>query len=101
MMIGAYLPSGTLVSGAPGSPPNLKISGRDPETGRESPFLRHTVKEEYSSTRRRWEYVERVFNRLENSYVERCYDKQTGLLMFEKPGRRDDRSIHGARGKRK
>jgi len=100
MMIGAYLPSGMLVSGAPGSPQPQNFRPR-PRDRPQSPFLRHTVKEEYSSTRRRWEYVERVFNRLENSYVERYYDKQTGLLVFEKSGRRDDQSIHGARGKRK
>jgi hypothetical protein len=100
MMIGAYLPSGTLLSGAPGTPTNLKIWGRDPDTGRESPFLRHTIKEEYSTSRRQWEYVERILNRLDNSYVERCYDKVTGLLMFEKSGRRDDQSVHGRRGKR-
>jgi hypothetical protein len=100
LMIGTHTPSGVLVSGAPGSPTNLKIQGRDPESGRESPFLRQTVKEEWSPSRRQWEYVERIFNRLENSYVERYYDKQTGLLMFEKIARRDDQRAHGERGKR-
>jgi hypothetical protein len=89
-----------VVSGAPGSPTNLKIQGLDPESGRESPFLRQTVKEEWSPSRRQWEYVERIFSRLDNSYIERYYDKQTGLLMFEKIARSDDQSAHGERGKR-
>jgi hypothetical protein len=73
-MIGTHTPSGMLVSGL--------LDRR--ESGRESPFLRQTVKEEWSPSRRQWEYVERIFNRLDNSYIERYYDKQTGHLMFEK-----------------
>jgi hypothetical protein len=77
---------------------NLKM--RNPETGRTSPFLRQYVKKEYSSTRKQEEYVVRTFNRLDDTYVERYYDPQTGEIMFEKHKRRSDQSGHGQRGKK-
>src|SRR4051794_7310292 len=74
----------------------LKI--RNPETGRTSPFLRQYVRKEFSSQRQQEEYVVRILNRLDDSYVERYYDPKTGETTFEKEGCRSDQSMHGERG---
>jgi DNA-directed RNA polymerase subunit RPC12/RpoP len=105
LMVGVHSPGGTRVSVALGN--DLKqtrkvagLVGREPESGRESPFLKHWVKTEFSGQRQQWEYVERIMNRQDNSYVEICYDPMTGEPSLRKAARRDDQTAHGRRGKR-
>jgi hypothetical protein len=76
----------------------MNVKMQNPETGRTSPFLKQYVRREYSPSRKQEEYVVRVFNRLDDTYVERYYDPGTGEIVFEKRGRRSDQSIHGRRG---
>jgi hypothetical protein len=78
----------------------MKVTIRNPETGHPTrPFLRQSVKKEFSGSRRQDEYGSRIFNRLDDAYVERYYDPTTGEITFEKRGRRSDQSVHGERGK--
>ena len=105
LVVGVQTPKGTRVMGAaadlaPVEHKVINLVGRDPDTGRESPFLKHYVKTEYSGRREQWEYVERIFNRLDHSYVEACYHPLSGDVTFRKAVRRDDQSAHGERGKR-
>jgi hypothetical protein len=53
----------------------------------------------YSTQRHQHEYVERIFNKVEGTYVERCYDPKTGEITFEKEGPITDQSLHGRRGR--
>jgi hypothetical protein len=53
---------------------------------KKNPFLRTTIKREWSSTRQQWEYVERVFDKASRTYRETYRDLQTGQVTFEKAG---------------
>ena len=107
MMVGAASPGGARVSVVRPAPSALTIgdtvfrmSGKDdPRYKQGGRFLRHTVKIEFSGKRQQVEYVERIFNKLEGTYTERCYDPKTGVVTFEKHGSIIDESLHGRRGK--
>src|SRR5690349_19864356 len=70
IMIGTFTPSGTQVSVGRGG--TLRVTGRQHETvsGR---FLRQTLKEEWSPSRQRMEYVERIVDRVSRQYHEVYY----------------------------
>jgi hypothetical protein len=97
-MIGIESPGGTRVSGARGGTLWLKGSGEPAyKDGRQ--FLRHHVKMEWSSQRQQFEYVERIFNKLEGIYIERNYDPKTGEIVFQKQGPITDQTLHGRRAR--
>jgi hypothetical protein len=99
IMVGIETPSGTRVSGLRGG--TIRLTGKEePEYKNGAQFLRHHAKLEWSSQRQRFEYVERIFNKLEGTYVERYYDPDTGEIVFQKHGPITDQSLHGrhARG---
>jgi DNA-directed RNA polymerase subunit RPC12/RpoP len=104
LMVGVHSPGETRTSAAIGQNNNVRrkvinLVGRDPDSGRTSPFLKHWVTAEFSGQRRQWEYVERTLSRPENLYEEVCYDPRTGEPTFRKAARRDDQSAHGRRGR--
>lgn len=107
IMVGASTPGGTRVSAAR---PDLaalragatvfRLYGKgDPAYKQGGRFLRHTIKVEYSSKRHQLEYVERIFDKVRGTYIERCYDPQTGATTFEKEGPITDQSLHGRRAR--
>lgn len=105
-MIGAATPHGTRISAVrpaelvPG-PPIFRLYGKDdPEYKQGGRWLRHNIKFEWSSKRHQLEYVERIFDKVDGTYVERCYDPKTGKVTFEKQGPITDQSLHGGRGRK-
>jgi hypothetical protein len=99
-MIGIESPGGTRVSGARGGGGSLWLKGSgEPAYKDGAQFLRHNVKLEWSSQRQQFEYVERIFNKLEGTYTERYYDPKTGEIVFQKHGPITDQSLHGRRGR--
>jgi hypothetical protein len=51
---------------------------------------------EWSPQRQQLEYVERVFDKVQGTYTERCYGPRTGAMTFQKQGRITDQSLHGS-----
>jgi hypothetical protein len=102
IMIGVHTPAPRAcpVHCLPGRRKVHSLVGRDPESGRTIPFLKHWVNREYCGSPEQVEYVERIVNRMDNSYVEICYHPMSGEVVFKNAGRRDDQSMHGPRGKR-
>jgi hypothetical protein len=100
MMVGVFTRKGTLIAVAQDPPgphgSRLKLKGRDPDTGRERPFLEHTVRWEFAIDRDQWERVERIFNRQERTYEENYYSP-TGEVVYRKVGTIGDQSNHGRR----
>jgi hypothetical protein len=104
LMVAVHTPGGLRPAAAIGQHKRIKrkvinLVGRDPDSGRESPFFRRWVNSEYSGQRGQWEYVERTLNRPDNSYEEVCYHPISGEITYRKIGRRDDQGMHGPRGK--
>lgn len=93
-MVGMTLPSGTQIASARGG--GLRVTGKQHETvkGR---FLRAHLKQEWSPTRQRMEYVERTFDKVTGTYDETYYDPETGGVVFEKHAPISDQSVHGRR----
>jgi hypothetical protein len=98
IMIGVETPGGTRVSAARGGTVRLRGWG-EPAYKDGGQFLRHHVKLEWSPQRKRYEYVERIFNKLEGTYTERYHDPDTGEIVFQKHGPITDQSLHGRRAK--
>jgi hypothetical protein len=106
-MVGAYSPEGARVSVARPDPASLtvgttvfRLHGKDHHEYKSGGrFLRHNIKIEWSSQRQQVEYAERIFNKVQGTYVERCYDPTTGAMTFEKEGLITDQSLHGRRGR--
>lgn len=107
VMVGASTPGGTRISVARPDPSSLtagatvfRLYGKGDSSYKEGGrFLRHNIKIEWSSQRQQLEYVERVFDKVQGTYIERCYDPKTGAMTFEKQGRITDQSLHGRRGR--
>ncbi len=98
IMIGIETPGGTRVSAARGG--TLRLSGRGhPDYKQGGQFLRHHVKMEWSPQRQQIEYVERIFNKVEGTYIARYYDPQTGQITFQKEGPITEQSLHGRRAR--
>lgn len=100
IMMATFTPGGARVSASVGSN-ELRLTGKNHETVKKNPFLRTTIKREWSNTRQEWEYVERVINKIDRTYHETYRSLATGEVTFEKSGPLDDQSLHGPRGKRK
>jgi hypothetical protein len=106
-MVGASTPGGTRISVARPAPESLtvgatvfRLSGKDePAYKQGGRFLRHNIKVEYSRDRQQIEYVERIFDKVRGTYIERCYDVKTGAMTFDKEGPITDQTLHGRRGK--
>ena len=107
IMVGASTPGGTRISVARPAPESLtvgatvfRLSGKDePAYKQGGRFLRHNIKVEYSRDRQQIEYVERIFDKVRGTYIERCYDVKTGAMTFDKEGPITDQTLHGRRGK--
>ena len=100
VMMGTFTPKGSRVSVPVGSH-DFRITGKDHETVKKNPFLRTTIKQEWSPTRQQWEYVERVIDKVNRTYHETYRDMATGEVTFEKgPFPIEDQTVHGRRGKK-
>jgi hypothetical protein len=99
VMLGVESPSGMRVS-VQRSANGVKLFGYgDPGYKQGGRWLRQNVKLEYSPTRQRFEYVERIFNKVAGTYSERSYDPQTGEIVFQKQGPITDQDLHGRRAR--
>src|SRR4051794_25715038 len=85
VMMATFTERGTRVSAAVASQ-DFRVTGKNHEAVKKNPFLRTTIKREWSSSRRRWEYVERVIDKVNRMYHETYRDLITGEMTFEKHG---------------
>jgi hypothetical protein len=76
---------------------SLDLKGRHGEPGSVRPYLRKTIKREYSFRKGRQEEVERTFDHDAGTYVEEYRDVETGEVTFREAGRITDQSLHGRR----
>jgi hypothetical protein len=74
---------------------SLDLKGRHGEPGKVKPYLRSTVKREYSRTRGEMEEVRRTFDRDAGTYVEEYRSLETGEVVWRKEGRIGDQDLHG------
>jgi hypothetical protein len=100
IMMATFTEKGTCVS-VPVDSQDFRLTGKNHDVVKKNPFLRTTIKREWSKTRQQWEYVERVIDRASRTYRETYRDLATGEVTFEKQGPLEDQSLHGPRGKRK
>src|SRR5690242_13171087 len=71
VMVSLHTLEGSEVGLARSGGGQAKLIGRDPEAQKTSPFLKHYLKHGWSTKRQQWEWVERIFNRYEDLYLER------------------------------
>ena len=74
------------------------IKGRYGAPGQVKPYLRTTVKREWSPSRKAWEEVTRTIDRDARTYKETYRSLDTGGVTFSKEGPIEDQSLHGPRG---
>jgi hypothetical protein len=79
----------------------MDIKGRYGAPGEVRPYLRTTVKKEWSPSRIAWEEVTRIIDRDARIYKETYRSLATGEVTFSKEGLIEDQSMHGPRGSRR
>lgn len=75
-----------------------KLKGRHGTLGQVKPYLRTTVKREWSPSRSAWEEVMRVFDSDAHIYRETYRNLETGEITFQKEGAIEDQGLHGPGG---
>ncbi len=74
------------------------LKGRHGVPGQVKPYLRTTVKREWSPSRNAWEEVTRVFDSDARIYRETYRSLETGEVTFHKEGAIEDQRLHGPGG---
>jgi hypothetical protein len=74
------------------------IKGRHGTPGQVKPYLRTTMKREWSPSRNAWEEVTRVFDSDARIYRETYRSLETGEVTFHKEGAIEDQGLHGPGG---
>jgi hypothetical protein len=77
---------------------SLSLKGRHGAPGQVKPYLRTTVKREWSPSRNDWEEVTRVFDSGACIYRETYRNLKTGEVTFRKEGAIEDQGLHGPGG---
>ena len=77
---------------------SLGLKGRHGQPGQVKPYLRTTVKREWSPSRNTWEEVTRVFDSDARVYRETYRNLVTGEVTFHKEGAIEDQGLHGLGG---
>jgi hypothetical protein len=77
---------------------SMNVKGRHGSPGEVRPYLRTTVKREWSPDRGAWEEVTRVFDSDAGIYEATYRSLETRAVTFHKRGRLDDQGLHGPRG---
>ncbi len=76
----------------------MNLKGRHGMPGEVKPYLRTTVKREWSPSRHLWEEVTRTFDSDERVYRETYRNLETGEIAFQKAGAIEDQGLHGPSG---
>jgi hypothetical protein len=76
---------------------SLNLKGRHGEPGEVKPYLRTTVKREWSPSRQLWEEVTRTVESDERVYRETYRNLETGEITFQKEGA-IDQGLYGPGG---
>jgi hypothetical protein len=77
---------------------SLNLKGRHGVPGEVKPYLRTTVKREWSPSRQLWEEAMRTFDSDERLYRETYWNLGTGEITFQKEGAIEDQGLHGPGG---
>jgi hypothetical protein len=75
---------------------SVNLKGRHGAPGEVKPYLRTTVKREWSPSRHVWEEVTRVFDSDARIYRETYRNLDTGEITFQKEGAIEDQELHGS-----
>jgi hypothetical protein len=74
---------------------SVNLKGRHGAPGEVKPYMRTTVKREWSPSRQVWEEVTRVFDSDARIYTETYRNLDTGEITFHKEGAIEDQGLHG------
>jgi hypothetical protein len=74
---------------------SLNLKGRHQAPGEVKPYLRTTVKREWSPSGGLWEEVTHTFDSDARVYRETYRNLETGEITFQKEGAIDDQGLHG------